>query len=209
MKISFYSTLFILLSIISLSSSQKHVPKIQVYIESLCPDCVNFITHSFKDFFEKVSKPNLAEIEFIPFGNAKEKYNEETKKWEFTCQHEENECYGNIIETCIIQNLGRVNSYKQILCIESNIEKYNLNFDDTLNFCFNNDESQINQIKQCAQSDLGNIYQHQMAQKTGNHLYVPWILVDGVHDVDAENQIIESLIDYLCGADKTKCYSDK
>ena len=209
MKISFYSTLFILLSIISLSSSQKHVPKIQVYIESLCPDCVNFITHSFKDFFEKVSKPNLAEIEFIPFGNAKEKYNEQTQKWEFTCQHEENECYGNIIETCIIQKLGRVNSYKQILCIESNIEKYNLNFDDTLNFCFNNDESQINQIKQCAQSDLGNIYQHQMAQKTGNHLYVPWILVDGVHDVDAENQILESLIDYLCGADKTKCYSDK
>ena len=209
MKISFYSTLFILLSIISLSSSQKHVPKIQVYIESLCPDCVNFITHSFKDFYEKVSKPNLAEIEFISFGNAKEKYNEETKKWEFTCQHEENECYGNIIETCIIQNLGRVNSYKQILCIESNIEKYNLNFDDTLKFCFNNDESQINQIKQCAQSDIGNIYQHQMAQKTGDHLYVPWILVDGVHDVDAENQILESLIDYLCGADKTKCYSDK
>jgi hypothetical protein len=30
------------------------VPKIQVYIESLCPDCVNFITKSFKDFHEKV-----------------------------------------------------------------------------------------------------------------------------------------------------------
>jgi len=209
MKIYFYSTICILLTIISLSSCQKHVPKIQVYIESLCPDCVNFITQSFKDFLEKISKPNLADIEFIPFGNAKEKYNEETKKWDFECQHKENECYGNLIETCVIQNLGRVNSYKKILCIESNIENYNLDFDETLKFCFNDEQSQLEQIKECVTSDMGNYYQHQMAQKTGEHLYVPWILVDGVHDVDAENQIIESLINYLCGDDLTRCYSDK
>ena len=114
MKILF-STFIIFFSAISLSLSQKHVPKIQVYIESLCPDCVNFITKSFKDFYDQVSKPNLAEIEFIPFGNAEEAYNETTGKWDFTCQHKENECYGNLIETCVIQNLGRVNSYEKII----------------------------------------------------------------------------------------------
>ena len=201
-------TFIILFSVISLSLSQKHVPKIQVYIESLCPDCVNFITKSFKDFYEQVSKPNLAEIEFIPFGNAEEAYNETTGKWDFTCQHKENECYGNLIETCVIQNLGRVNSYEKIICIESNIANFNLNFDKTLEYCFKNDDDTLNEVKKCVDSDLGNYYEHQMAQKTGKHSWVPYILVDGVHDVQVENQIIKSLIDYLCGDDKSKCYSE-
>ena len=47
-----------------------------------------------------------------------------------------------------------------------------------------------------------------MAQKTGEHTHVPWIIVDGVHDSDVELQIIESLMDYLCGSDRSKCYTE-
>ena len=54
---------------------------------------------------------------------------------------------------------------------------------------------------------MGNLYEHQMAQKTESHFWVPWVVVDGVHDIDAENQILESLIDYVCGDDKSKCYN--
>ena len=208
MKNNFFTSLFILLSVLSLISCQKHVPKIQVYIESLCPDCMYFINRSFKDFVEQVSKPNLADIEFIPFGNAEEKYNEETGKWEFKCQHKEKECLGNLIETCIIQKFGKVNSYKKLICIESNIEKFGIDFKSTMEYCLNNDQDQINEINECIDSDMGNIYQHQMAQKTGEHTHVPWIIVDGVHDSDVELQIIESLKDYLCGNDRSKCYAE-
>ena len=183
-------------------------PKIQIYIESLCPDCVDFITNSFKDFYEKVEKPNLLDIEFIPFGNTEEKYNETTKKYDFTCQHGEKECYGNLVETCAINIMGRVLSYEVILCIESNITKYEKDFDKTLEMCLSNDEETLQQIKYCVTNDIGNFYEHQMAQKTSDHLYVPWIVVDGNHDIDAENQILESLIDYVCGDDRTKCYSN-
>ena len=182
------------------------VPKIQVYIESLCPDCVNFITKSFKEFYEKVQKPNLVDIEFIPFGNAKETYNQNTKKYEFECQHKENECYGNLIETCTIQILGRKKSYETIICIESNIFDLDDDFDKTLELCLSNDKDALQEVKNCVSSDLGNYYEHQMAQKTGEHTWVPWIIVDGVHDVDVENKIIDNLIDYICGDDKTKCY---
>ena len=201
-----FAILFIL-CLISFSSEQKHVPKIQVYIESLCPDCYNFIVGSFKDFYEKVKRPNLAQIEFIPYGNANEKYNTQTKKWEFTCQHGEPECYGNLIETCAIQKMGRVNSYSAILCLESNIEEYDFDFDKTLEFCFKEDQTTLNEIKNCVSSDMGNLYEHQMAQKTESHFWVPWVVVDGVHDIDVENQILESLIDYVCGDDKSKCYN--
>ena len=183
------------------------VPKIQVYIESLCPDCVNFITNSFKDFYEKVKRPNLADIEFIPYGNAKEVYNSTTKKYDFTCQHGENECYGNLIETCAIQILGKIQSYTTILCIESNIAKYQKDFDKTLEFCLSNDQTSLQQVKDCVKSDMGNYYEHQMALKTdSNHKWVPWIVVNGIHDEKVENQIIDNLIDFVCGDDKTKCY---
>ena len=196
----------LLLTLISLSKEQKYVPKITVYIESLCPDCVDFITKSFKSFHENVKKPNLVDIEFIPFGNAKEVYNTETKKYEFTCQHGENECYGNLIETCAIQILGKVKSYDTILCIESNIASFNRNFDNTLEFCLKDDNENLELIKECVTSDIGNLYEHQMAQKTEDHRWVPWVVVDGVHDIEVEDRIISSLTDYLCGDDVTKCY---
>ena len=199
--------IFSLLLLISFSFQQKHIPKIQIYIESLCPDCYYFITKSFKDFYDNVKNPNLAEIEFIPYGNAQEVYNSQTKKWEFTCQHGEDECFGNLIETCAIKVMGRINSYKEIICIESYIEEFEFDFDKTLEYCLENDKDVLKEIKECVNSDMGNYYQHQMAQKTDiNHKWVPWIIVDGIHDIEAENQIIESLTDYLCGEDKSKCY---
>ena len=197
----------LLLNIVSLSQEQKYVPKITVFIESLCPDCVEFITNSFKAFHEQVKKPNLVDIEFIPFGNAKEQYNNQTQKFEFTCQHGENECYGNLIETCSIQRLGKAQSYDTILCIESNIASYEKNFDTTLEYCLQNDKENLKLIQECVKSDIGNIYQHQMAQKTDPaHKWVPWVVVDGVHDIEVEERILTSLIDYLCGDDITKCY---
>ena len=204
MKISYILIVFIF---ISFSNQQKYVPKIQVYVESLCPDCMDFIGRSFKKYYETVEKPNLADIEFIPFGNANESYNNDTKKWEFSCQHGENECYGNLIETCIIQLMGRKSSYDAIICIEDNILAYEKDFNKTMDYCFGDDPTLYDQIKECVASDLGNFYQHQMAQKTADHRWVPWIVVDGVHDEDIENQIIADLVNYLCGDDKTKCYN--
>ena len=69
------------------------------------------------------------------------------------------------------------------------------------------DQNTLEEIKKCVKSDMGNIYEHQMAQKTDiNHKWVPWIVVDGYHDENIENEIIESLINYLCGDDMDKCY---
>ena len=202
-------TIILILSLISISFQQKYIPKIQIYIESLCPDCYFFITKSFKSFYENVKNPNLAEIEFIPYGNAQEVYNSQNKLWEFTCQHGEPECYGNLIETCAIQTLGKIKSYETIICLESNFEEYDFDFDKTLEYCMINDQTNLGLIKECVSSDIGNYYQHQMALKTDKkHLWVPWVVVDGVHDIEAENQIIESLTDYLCGDDKSKCYGN-
>ena len=171
-----------------------------------------------------MKNPNLIELDFIPFGNAHEEFNTSTNKYDFTCQHGENECYGNLIETCAIQIQGRVKSYETIICIESNIGYYSKDFDKTLEFCLSKEQNILKEIKDCLGNDLGNFYQHQMAQKTDvNHKYVPWIVVNmdnnnsyiktnnafsNNNNILFENEIIASLIDYICGNDKTKCYGN-
>jgi hypothetical protein len=44
-----------------------------------------------------------------------------------------------------------------------------------------------------------------MAQKTEYHQYVPWILVDGIHDVEIENRILNNMTDYLCNLPGKSC----
>ena len=192
--------------LINYIQSQKTIPKITIYMESLCPYCIQFITTSIKEFYTKVTKPNLAYIEIIPYGNAKEVYDSSTNKYSFTCQHGDNECYGNLISTCSLNVLGRINGQLNIICLLENIYNFNRNFDLTLEYCLSSQPDILQEIKDCVKSDIGNIYQRQMAQKTGDHLGVPWILVDGVYDDDTTDQIWTSLIDYLCGDDKSKCY---
>ena len=214
MLISKYQTYLLFLYIIFISfiinkiQAQKTIPKITIYMESLCPYCIEFITTSIKEFYEKVTKPNVAFIEMIPYGNAEEIYDSTTNKYSFKCQHGENECYGNLISTCSLNILGRINGQKNIICLLENIYGFGRNFDLTLEHCLSSEPDILQEIKDCVQSDIGNMYQHQMAQKTGKHLGVPWILVDGEYDEDTNDKIWTSLVDYLCGDDLNKCFSN-
>ena len=176
-------------------------------MESLCPYCILFLTTSIKEFYTEVEKPNVADIEIIPYGNARETYDSTLQKYTFTCQHGDNECYGNLIMTCSLNILGRIKGQLNIICLLENINKFNRNFNTTLEYCLNSEPNELQEIKDCVSSDIGNIYQHQMAQKTGEHLGVPWILVDGVYDEDTNDKIWTSLIDYLCGDDRSKCFN--
>lgn len=65
-------------------------------------------------------------------------------------------------------------------------------------YCLRETPAEILNIRECVNGKDGNLYEHNMAERTPkNHKYVPWIHVDGVHDEGKENQIIESLIDFL------------
>ena len=89
----------ILFALILLGAScQEYIPNIGVYYESLCPGCQEFITYSYAPYYnsEWYGKAN---VEFVPYGNADEWYNEETGLWEFDCQHGENEVRKKILFT--------------------------------------------------------------------------------------------------------------
>jgi interferon, gamma-inducible protein 30 len=199
MKYLLLSLLLIKISLCQVSTHPNNIPIIDIFVESLCPDCMDFIGGSFKQFQAAVDHQQLAIVNFYPFGNAKESWN--GSKWAFECQHGSNECYGNTIEACALNYFTDDEGKKFLICIEGNILKLSKNFDKAVELCVS-DESTRKGIINCANGDEGNKLLHQVAQKTPKHNYVPWIHVNGEHDVNKENKILTNMLDYLRNADE-------
>ena len=198
-------TKFILLIAI-ISSVFTKIPKIQIYVESLCFDCLNFLTTSYKEFLYRPDHASLAECHIIPFGNGQE-IKDSTGHYNYKCQHGPNECYGHVWEICglkILTDLTGTNElgHKFTVCLEENIQSTQQNFDKAAEKCLSDRSDYLAAVTNCVRDPtVSEPLLHEEAQETLNlvppHTYVPWIVVDGVHDVEIENQILDSLTRYL------------
>lgn len=184
--------LFILLAI---SFSYQQNITLTIHTESLCPYCQQFYTTSFAPYLS--SNLSLAEITIVPYGKAKKSSNSFLKPT-IICQHGENECYGNKIELCILDTLGNIRkAHEYISCIEQFIFDFREDFDRSTDYCIE-DNNLRETIKKCANSQKG----LDLLTKIGNNKsskvpYVPYILVNGVHNEDYEERILSNLTQFL------------
>lgn len=127
---SLFSVILLSLSLVAINSMQITAEDdgkvlIELYYESLCPDCEKFIQGSLKRAAATADLWKIAEFRFYPYGNAKTVAN--GSSWSFTCQHGIRECQGNMIEACAIQYSN--NFYTQglpfVICLESNTTNWN------------------------------------------------------------------------------------
>ena len=190
--------------------------QIELYYESQCPGCRETITSSFKEAFHAEGFGKMATVSWFPFGNAKETNTE--SPYEFQCQHGPSECNYNLIEACILKKIScPMQQFELINCIESNDEDRNPKPDryaQVLIGCSmlaGVEKSVIESIHECAEGPEGNALMHDLAAKTAAldppHKYVPWIVVNGKHDDKMQDEIMTSLLKYVCdnykGADKS------
>ncbi|XP_072338541.1 gamma-interferon-inducible lysosomal thiol reductase-like [Scyliorhinus torazame] len=169
---------------------------ISLYYESLCGACRGFL--AFQLFPTWLTLNAIMNVTLVPYGNAMEK--NESGKWIFSCQHGEQECTGNMIETCLIQTLKDPFRYFPVIfCMESG--------DDVLaaaQLCLKVYEPDVQwaNVESCVNGDLGNKLMHQNAELTRAlnppHKYVPWILVNGKHTEELEQQAVYSLFNLVC-----------
>lgn len=173
---------------------------VTLYHESLCPDCIDFITTSLWKAFTKVS--DIFTITMVPYGNAMEK--KEANKYKFFCQHGEAECVGNLIESCAIYVLKNERvSFNYSHCIASYLNtQRRVDFPKAARKCANEQNINYDQIDACANGQLGNQLEHQMAVRTRalnpSHNYVPWVTINGVHTEALQNQTETDLIKVVC-----------
>lgn len=181
-----------------------------LYMESLCPDCKNFIKEQLWPAFKAVG--SIMNLAIVPYGNAQEQ--QHGQEWQFECQHGEEECYGNLIETCAIHYHPNATVYFPfIYCIESSttVPRY------IAPTCASKFGFDYTAIQYCVEGPLGNSLEHEMAMKTDAlqppHQYVPWVTLNGVHtdkiQSEAQNNLIKLICDTYQGSPKPSACSQK
>ena len=187
--------------------------QVELYYESQCPGCREMITTSFYDAYQQDGLLDMAVIIFIPYGNAQESSssknpNPDPRPYHFKCQHGPSECIYNIIETCALDKIkGPSDQFEFLNCIENHDENRDIDQDyyDIAFKCAieaNLKDAVVEEIKICSTSQEGNELEHEMAIKTEAlnppHTYVPYVVVNGVHDDDIQTDVTDSLFDYIC-----------
>jgi len=187
--------------------------QVELYYESQCPGCREMITTSFYDAYQQDGLLDMAVITFIPYGNAQESSssknpNPDPRPYHFKCQHGPSECIYNIIETCALHKIKCPSDQFEFLnCIENHDENRDIDQDyyDIAFKCAieaNLKDAVVEEIKICSTSQEGNELEHEMAIKTESlnppHTYVPYVVVNGVHDDEIQTDVTDSLFDYVC-----------
>ena len=169
-----------------------------LYYETLCPDCREFMSGQLWKAFQEVS--DIMNLVIVPYGNAKETWRNETKLWQFTCQHGANECWGNLLHSCFLYfNPKTADHLPFIHCMESDDQ------DDIRNAsikCAQQFKIDLEPITKCMNSRFGNNLQHLNAQLTEAlnpaHQYVPWVTLNGAHNDDIQNKAQDDLVGLIC-----------
>ncbi|CAD5327733.1 unnamed protein product [Arabidopsis thaliana] len=199
-KLVFFACLFLFtFSSHNLVAGESDKVKLNLYYESLCPSCQNFIVHHLGKIFN-TDLHTITDLKLIPFGNA-----HVSDDLTVTCQHGEEECKLNALEACAIRTWPNQRlHYKFIRCVETNtnawescVKKYG--GEKAINDCYNGDLSK--------ELILG--YANQTLSLKPEHKYVPWMTLNG----EPLYENIGDFVDLVCKAYKGKgalpklCYS--
>ncbi|KAF4672902.1 Lysosomal thiol [Perkinsus chesapeaki] len=154
---------------------------VELYYESLCPFCQDFIT---EDLYCVMNQPDLEKhinLTFVPYGNAD--INETTKT--ITCQHGEDECHFNFYEGCMIAKGGQdqLHTFRAVSALEGSekltddaaehaCKTFGLNF-DAITACRNSDQAYELQKRFAEMTEE--------ARRNFTEQYVPWIVINGEH----------------------------
>jgi len=203
-------TAITVLSLIVISVGGKQIEqtkssvKLSLYYESLCPYCIDYIVNQVKPAWDIFGK--RFQVQFKPYGNAR--YEESGDGWKFRCQHGERECYGNIIQACLINMVGEEEQeviVPMISCIMSKspdrlmdaevcVKESNLSNDVI--------EQYINRLETCVSGKEGQSLLHDIAVETDQlvpkHKFVPWPLFNGKYDYDNFEASAEDMKSFIC-----------
>lgn len=178
---------------------------IDIYYEVLCPYCSQFISTQFNSYFN-YGQLKLAIVNFHPFGFVEEKYNKTSKDYVFKCHHGEDECYGNQISNCFIDILGRIQSYKYLICLESSSKKFNNNFKKTAEYCLENDDNLQQLVFECMDNGRGKKLMHKESNSIPRSMnYVPWIEINGRYSKVNEENLRTDLLGFICKYNNIEC----
>jgi len=167
---------------------------LNLYYETLCPDCQIFSKEQLCPAFRKMGQ--YFRIDFVPFGNARSNMSQ-TGEITITCQHGPDECKGNRLHSCALNLLPYDKGVKFICCMESAPS-----FQRAGPLCAKKVGVSYPKLKACADSDTGNHLHYLNGVQTSKlqppHEWVPWILFNNTYNKEDMEQAQEDVISVLC-----------
>lgn len=141
------------------------------------------------------------DIELVPFGNANVSYPRHDNRPVFSCQHGPNECYGNRVQACVIEQLKNTElAMKYVECMFDHSDWKNTRI--TAPECAKKLEIDWERTNSCTEGSEGERLLIANSLKTFNlnpeHTFIPWIVIDKKHTVDMQKQAETHLMQYLC-----------
>jgi len=182
--------------------------QLQLFFESECPFCQQFITGSLQEAwghgpeFQKVCNFTL-----YPFGNAKETKGD-GNSYTYTCQHGERECQGNLVEACVWGLSGNnatfympfMFEFEGLLSKDKNTDVMKLA--EQAGAAVKWDDQTVSDLGDCYSKPEGNRFQHQVAELTAAldppHQYVPWLVLNGEHTDAIQQSCQSNLLQCVC-----------
>ncbi|KAI5635766.1 gamma interferon inducible lysosomal thiol reductase (GILT) domain-containing protein [Phthorimaea operculella] len=163
----------------------KETVTLQLYYESLCPDCIA----EYPQLLHLVKKlGDQFYLRTYPYGNARMRI-DANGKTVVKCQHGENECYGNKLHACAIQQLHSASVYvPYIACMMSLYTN-----DTSADYCGKIHNVNSDQVKECAKGPKGQellvYYGHESEKVDYRNYGVPYVLVNGEQKPDQQTMM--------------------
>ncbi|TRY61958.1 hypothetical protein TCAL_08269 [Tigriopus californicus] len=192
-------SIFFALNVVSVVHGQSNPVLVELYYESLCPYCQEFFLNQLNGTQNILQDSGIMEVRIYPYGNAQQEQLPDGS-WNFTCQHGHRECLGNIAEACILDEAQYDPALfmNVIACMEASNDPA-----DATEACVKQwSKLDYDQINTCREGPKGIKLHHEMGLKTESldpeHNFVPWIVVDGKHSNDIQNQAQDNLLKFVC-----------
>lgn len=164
--------------------------RINFYGESLCPDCRNF-TATLASLMGEGQFNDWVDLRYVAWGNVKNITDNTTGEVTFKCQHGPEECFFNDIINCA---QALYHDQKQwfpfVACLEEGLNRTAADAGEreqnweTAEICAEAHELNAEDLQACAEGPQGAELRKKAAEETWNlvpaHVFVPWVLVNGV-----------------------------
>ncbi|VEN40674.1 unnamed protein product [Callosobruchus maculatus] len=182
-----------LLSVLS-SSQAAYKLNVTIYYETLSPECSMFIQSQLHPVYSKFA--DYLRLDMVPFGIVKSKFDEETQRWTFACEHGPDECYGNVIHACALDLNPPKTALDFINCCE---RQANPATDEAFQKCAKEIGINFEDLKRCKETTG---YRHQVANAKKSRKIglstVPFITLNDKRDDDLNSEACQDFEGFVC-----------
>ncbi|KAL1427714.1 hypothetical protein MTO96_017150 [Rhipicephalus appendiculatus] len=176
------------------SASDEKAVNITLYYEGLCPGCHLFILDQLHPTYAKLQ--DYLNVDILPFGNARMHVVNGTVT--FDCQHGPDECYINEVQTCAVKY---VHPTRKLLDFVACMLSHNKPT-EAGKPCAEKAGTDWGVLDKCSTGPEGTQLLYEMGKRTRDHKprieYVPWIEVNGAHNLTIQEQAQGQLFHFTC-----------